>query len=53
MKIRYVGPHTKVEIVATGQTVERDQVVDVDTDVAKALLEQDTWKKATTKKTKE
>ncbi|GEM_PF-3930669 len=43
MKIRYVGPHSVVEIAATGQTVERGGTVDVDDDVAEALCLQDCW----------
>lgn len=54
MKIRYVGPHVQVQIAATGQTVDRGETVDVEPDVAKALLKQSSWKKVQSrKKTKE
>ena len=46
MKIRYVGSSLKVVIAATGQEVERDEVVDVKQDVARELTRQETWEAA-------
>lgn len=40
MKIRYPGPHVKVEIAATGETVAAGDTVDVDGDLAKRLIAQ-------------
>jgi hypothetical protein len=46
MKLIYEGPHDTVEVPSAGITAERGQAVDVPDDVAKALLEQDTWTEA-------
>ena len=40
MELKYVGPHKKVEIAETGQTVERNGVVEVTGDLAQNLLKQ-------------
>jgi hypothetical protein len=50
VKLRYLGPHAEVEIAATGQTVKRGATVDVDTEIAKQLIAQKSWKKVTTTK---
>lgn len=49
MKIRYVGPHESVEIAATGQTVERGGTVDVHQTLARQLVKQAAWEKASVK----
>jgi hypothetical protein len=48
MRVTYEGPHDVVEVPAAGEgfTAERGKPVDVPDDVAKALLEQDTWTEA-------
>lgn len=49
-KIRYVGPHDEVEIAATGDVVKQNNQVEVDSDLAKSLLQQSVWEKADAKK---
>mgnify|MGYP000659224789 CR=1 FL=1 len=48
--LSYVGPHDEVVIAATGATCQRGGTVEVDADLAKALLDQDVWKTVTEKK---
>lgn len=40
MLVRYVGPARRVVIAATGQTVDRDAVVEVDDELGASLLDQ-------------
>lgn len=47
MKLKYVGPFPSVEIAATGQVAERGKTIEVDDTLAKTLLKQDVWEKAT------
>lgn len=50
-KVRYVGPQAEVEIAATGDLVKQGHQVEVDSELAKSLLEQqDVWEKADRKK---
>lgn len=49
-KIRYVGPFDAVEIAETGEVVQQNHQVEVDSDLAKRLLEQSVWEKADAKK---
>lgn len=50
MKIRYAGPFPEIQIAATGQSVKRGEIVDVEASVARELVKQSSWKKITTKK---
>lgn len=43
MKVRYVGPHLSVQIVKTGQWVDRGGDVDVPMKLGRALCEQADW----------
>jgi hypothetical protein len=46
--VRYVGPHDAVEITTEDEkviAVERQKSVEVSDELAKRLLEQDTWEK--------
>ena len=49
MKIQYVGPHASVVIAKTGETALRGEPVEVEPRLARALLQQATWEKATSK----
>ena len=53
MRVRYVGPHAEVVIAVTGQTAHRDVPLDVESKVARALLEQATWEKVTEKENRD
>lgn len=53
MKIRYLGPEAKRTIPATGQSVERDQVIDVKQQIARRLLQQSVWEKVNEDKEEE
>lgn len=46
MRITYVGPHTGVEIIDSGQWAERGVPLDVDDELAARLCEQPTWERA-------
>lgn len=46
VKVQYKG-REGVQIAATGQVVERGEVVDVDGDVAEGLLASGDWEKST------
>jgi hypothetical protein len=50
MKIRYVGPHTSVEIAATRQRVEQGKTVEVPAKVGRELVKQSVWKQVREKK---
>lgn len=43
MEIIYTGAHLETEITATGQIATREVPIDVREDVARSLLEQETW----------
>lgn len=48
VKVKYVGPHTVIDVVDGDREViidvERGKAVDLPDDVAARLLEQDTWR---------
>lgn len=44
-KVQYVGPSVEVRIEETGDVVKQNGVAEVDAELAKRLLQQDTWKK--------
>ena len=46
MKIRYSGPHASVEIPGVGIEAKHGELIEVDDEVGKALLEQSTWEKS-------
>ena len=48
MEITYIGTHDAVEIAATAQIATRDVPLEVEDELAKSLLEQDTWEAAKT-----
>ena len=45
----YAGPHAEVEVPDAGVVVKRDVPVEVPEEVAKRLLDQDTWNRAEAK----
>lgn len=47
-KVRYVGPHESVRI-PDGQVVQQNHQVEVSAELAKSLLEQESWEKADAK----
>ena len=53
-QLRYIGPFEAVEVPAAGAVVERLKWVEMDTEIARSLLEQeDNWERkppSTTKK---
>lgn len=49
MKIVYVGPAEGVTIADSGQYVAKGDTVEVDTELAERLLEQDVWARPTSK----
>lgn len=52
-RVKYVGPiRPGVEIAATGQFVEFGQSVEVDDDLASALVQQSAWEAVDDTKTK-
>lgn len=51
MNITYPGPHEAVKILATGQTVRRDESIEVDADLGTQLVAQG-WKPTPTPKPK-
>ena len=53
MRITYQGPFDEVQIAATGQIAEQGKPIEVDDDIAENLVEQDCWKKSTSKPKKE
>lgn len=50
MKLIYDGPHDLVDVPDAMLTAEKGKAMDVPDEVAKRLLEQDTWRKADKKK---
>lgn len=52
-KVVYIGPHADgVGIAEAGVWAEPGEAVEVDTELAERLLEQDTWARPTTKAAK-
>lgn len=50
--VRYIGPFDEVEVPAIGQVVKRLKPIEVDGDLAKAMLDQpDNWERPKPSKT--
>lgn len=47
MKVRYVGPHARIDYPVS---VERGKTIDVPAELGRQLVKQATWKKVTKKK---
>lgn len=45
MKVKYIGPHTEVEIAASGDVVKRGETATVSKELGESLcLQEDNWK---------
>lgn len=53
IKIVYVGPQEGVEIADSGQWAAKGEEIEVESDLAERLLEQDVWARTTAKAAKQ